>query len=141
MDGMALPQGNRNGPNCGVTAVAAAAGITFDEAWCLLAAEQPPRRPRERAWKGGTTVPQRLAVLSRLGVPYRVVFDVTGGGRRCTVATFARFAKPGKRYMVRSTRHVQLIRDGVAMDQGGPVPIEAYRCRRDYVTHAIELED
>ena len=35
-EGLALPEGARSGPNCGVTAMAIAANISFDAAWDLL---------------------------------------------------------------------------------------------------------
>lgn len=112
LDGLNPPPDNKLGPNCGVTCVALAAGISFQQAWNEFA-----RHHRSGRWKGSTTHIQRKAVLDKLGVKY-VELKLTKG---CTLKSFIlKHASKNKLYMVRTTRHVQMIKDNIISDQAGP---------------------
>ncbi len=63
-----LPQDNKRGPNCGVTAIAASSGISFNRAWSLCASKQSGKR-----FKGGTYHITRIKVLDHNGMPYQVM--------------------------------------------------------------------
>ena len=127
--GFALPDGARLGPNCGVTAVAIVCGITFDEAWTSL------RFGRNRNWKGRTTVSDWLRVLVSRNVPFEVRLP-----RPTTLQHWATFyAKPGTTYMVRTTGHVQVVKDGWVIDQLGPRRVSQFWGRRKRISHIIEI--
>lgn len=111
-DGLALPADARMGPNCGVTAVAIVAGVSFAEAFAML------RGSKSARWKGRTTESERLAVLARLGVTLSRIHV-----RRMTLATLARRLDPTRRYIVRTTGHVQVLQGGQMIDQCGPRPV------------------
>jgi len=140
------------GGHCGVLAVALLAGRSFQEAWGALS---PPGLRRGR-WKGATNHPARMAVLRRWAVPVRTAMHMTAadlrfmGGKsplasfdralpRCSVATFARdHAKPGVTYMLRVSRHVVTLRDGIVIDQQHAAPAASHRSGRCIVTHSVE---
>lgn len=136
LDGMALPEGNRIGPNCGVTAIAVAAGVDFDTVWNLLKAGMSPDRARK--WKGGTSHSQRVAVLHMLGVRFTEI-PMRRKMRLRTVAQWS-MTTPGVRYMVRTTGHVQILRDGIILDQAGPVAAALHWGRNKLVSHITRLD-
>lgn len=125
-EGMSLPSDAIFGPNCGVTAVAIVAGVPFATAWAQLG------RGHGKSWKGRTTHAQRIQALKVLGVSFDELEP-----RRMTLETFVRrFAKPGARYMVRTTGHVQVVQDGMVADQGGVVEAAKHWGRRKFVSRA-----
>lgn len=127
--GLALPQGARMGPNCGVTAVAIVCGLTFDEAWNKL------RGNRNANWKGRTYVEDLLKALYDHGIKYECRREFG-----YTLHTFVKcFARPGVRYIVRTSGHVQVVKDGWAVDQLGSKPIASFWGRRKRVSHVIEI--
>lgn len=136
MDGLALPAGNKLGPNCGVTCVAILAGVSFDEAWRALA----EIAGRKGSWRGGTTVAQRLKALDRFGVRY---VDVSPDPARPlpTLKTFARRHRHDRAavYMVRTSKHVQLVWGDVVIDQSGHCPAVAHWGRNKRVTHVHRI--
>lgn len=138
MDGMTVPAGTRMGPVCGVVAVAAAAGVDFDTAWRVmepLARVYLPAACR-RGWNGLSTSRMREKALQQLGVGFHTVRFP-----RMQLRTFAEHARPGVLYMVRTTGHVQMVRNGSAMDQGGVRSISRWNgMDRKLVSHVIEIE-
>lgn len=137
------------GGHCGVLAVAIFAGRTFEEAWAALA----PKRGR---WSGGTRHGDRVAALRSWGIPLRTVLHLPAHecsywqGRsplltydasapRCSVATFARrHAKPGVTYMLRVSRHVVTLRDGIVIDQTQAAPAASHWTAKKIVTVSVE---
>jgi len=112
MTALALPQGAWLGPNCGVTAVAVAAGVSMLEAWdtfkhvCNM----------HKNWKGATRSKDRYMALDALGVNY----EIKQGFGGMTLKQFAlSVAKPGVMYIVTTTGHAQVVMDGKILDQGG----------------------
>ena len=47
---------------------------------------------------------------------------------------------PGKRYMVRTTGHVQVLQDGWVVDQGGVKHIDEYRGAGKIVKDAVRIK-
>lgn len=122
----------RKGPNCGVTAVAVISGISVTEAFAILRTIGN----RTGRWKGVTNVAQRAEALELLGVKTKAwaLKD------RMRLETWVRDrAEPGKTYMVRTTGHVQVVRDGWVMDQSGLWRTCAFRPRKKLVTHVTEV--
>lgn len=114
MTALALPQGAWYGPNCGVTAVAIAAGVSMLEAWntfkkvCNM----------HKNWKGATRQSERLKALDALGVKYENLSIFAGR----TLGYFCNVSKdkmPGTMFIVTTTGHVQIVMDGKIVDQGG----------------------
>jgi hypothetical protein len=140
MDGMSLPADNRRGPNCGVTAIAIVAEISFAEAWEALAKARPlaGHRKPTGGWKGRTTAASRRVALELLGVS---CLEVPLPWRGCmTLATFVkRCAKPGRRYLVTTSGHAQVVQNGHVADQTGSHPIALYWGRNKRVTHLVEV--
>lgn len=53
-----------------------------------------------------------------------------------TLRAFAMYhAKPGVAYLVRTTGHVQVVKDGWIIDQLGPKPASAHWGARKFVSH------
>jgi hypothetical protein len=114
-----VPLGNQKNGNCGVTAVAAVAGVHFDEAFALL----KKIGGRNSNWKGSTRVATRKKALEKLGVK----FAETTLSRRHTLATWIEWdAKPDAVYVVTTTRHVQVVHGRTVLDQSGPEDIADY---------------
>ena len=139
----ALPRDAFMGPHCGVQAVAIVAGKSLNEMLTYFKQTRPIARGNR--WSGGTRHHDRVAVLDDIGAAYDVMTrnDMPGYERRkINLAQFvARFAKPGKVYMVTTTGHVQLVKDGVVLDQGGPKPIAEFRGRRKYLSADVLVFD
>jgi len=115
---MTLPTDNRVGRNCGVTAVAVMAGVSFTEAWNELKAI----RSAGSRWTGATSHADRQKALTGFGVS---LSNITVP--RTTLSTFIKkHAKAGVRYMVRTTGHVQIVLDGMVLDQLGNKPVAKY---------------
>lgn len=134
---LARPVGDKLGRNCGVTCVAVLAGVPFDAAWlaCWQAIRKGGRRKIRGRWNGGTTNSERLEALTNLGVTMAEVRLP----RRMRLETFVRlYARPGQAYMVRTGRHVQLVKDGRVLDQNVPeaVPVGEFWGRNKMVTLA-----
>jgi len=129
IDNFDLPMDARRGPNCGVTAIAASTGQSFERVWNLCAKHLTHRK----RFKGGTIHEQRLKVLDELGADYEVVEH-----ERMTLVAFCqRVARPRTTYMVTTTSHVQLVRiiEGQAyvLDQRGCKAISEYWGRRKFI--------
>jgi hypothetical protein len=131
-DGFVLPDGadgRRRQPICGVLAVAAVSGRSFQEVWDWMAPQMGPK------WKGATDHEERARALNHFGVRF-------GELRRCCMPLrwFVRLvARPGITYMVRTTKHVQLVRDGWVMDQSGVVPAAEHWGQRKRVTYYVVI--
>lgn len=134
LDRLALPSGNALGPNCGVTAVAIAANISFAKAWETLA---PYHKPNGRKpWRGETTVSSRLKALDELGVDYTAI-----PLRPASLTSVVRSLRPGTLAMVRTTQHVQVVLNGFVVDQRGRKPIAEYWGRNKRATHITIINE
>lgn len=138
---IAVPQGYTPGisprRSCGVVAVAAATGLPFEVIWEYMKSKQPKsRRPR---WAGATSEKLRFMALRHFGVKFDVQVFV-GGTRAPTLTKFCEWhAKPGVLYMVKTFKHVTMVRDGIAMDQSGSSPVAEHRCARVIVKNIVTI--
>jgi hypothetical protein len=124
-----LPPGAFAGPNCGVTAVAIAAGVSMSKAWNLFTANYT----MSSNWRGGTRHNERLTVLDQLNVTYREFKS-----ERMTLTAFAANTKgDDKTYMVTTTGHVQMLRNGQVLDQRGVVPVGKHWGRRKFINKPV----
>jgi hypothetical protein len=138
-EGLLPPADTVRGRNCGVTAVAILTGGTFAETF----AQFRHVLKKSGRWKGRTTDADRRMVLATLNVTLREVplpplYNPAIAGRltrRMTLERFVRcYAEKGVRYLVRTTGHVQVVRDGFVSDQCGCEPIGKFWGRRKRVT-------
>ena len=144
IDNFTYPQDARRGGVCGVLAIAASTGQSFERVYSLCASYS-----RQKRFQGGTTLEQRLKVLNHLGVKYdRILVDrhsFTAKDTslpRMTLKKFASwYAKPDTTYMVTTTHHVQLIRiiegEPYALDQSGCKHIDEFWGRKKYISRDI----
>ena len=130
--GLSVPSDIRKDGLCGVLAVAVAAGRTLGEVYRYMA-----RRHRGN-WKGSTTNVERMNALTHYGVKYiglsliPNVYNVQRWARLC--------ARPDVSYIVTTTRHVQVIRNGFVIDQQGLKIIADYWAKGKKVISVLEIE-
>ena len=143
MEHLALPVDAQRGPNCGLTALAVVAGVTLAEATAEYIRVYP--RYVGSNWKGGTRWDYTTQAAENLGVRYvddtpldphpllRIV-------KRMSLKTFVKkYALPGKRYIIRTTGHVQVVQDSRVIDQGGVRHIDEYRGAGKIVKNALRI--
>lgn len=130
-EGLALPMDATRRPVCGVVVVAAVAGVTFSDAWGLLAGMHKP------GWKGWTDERVRNTALMHYGVKLARIHV-----NRTTLNALAPRLDPERRYIIRTSRHVQLVYRGQVLDQGGwrPISPKDWACRK-YVTSVLRVEE
>lgn len=136
---MRRPEGvGAHQPVCGVLAVAIAADRPFLEVFGLFAEK------RSGNWKGRTTPQERVRVLTLLGVNYQT--HQAGLSkllpRQMTLACWVReFARPGVTYIVTTSGHVQIVKDGEVLDQTNPfaVPVGRHWGHRKMVRMVLEI--
>ena len=129
------PEDQRKGPNCGVTALAVTAGISFNKAWQTFKAVNP--RKYNARWKGGTYSSDQQKALEKLGVD----FD-TLELPKMTLANFVReYTKKDALYMVTTTGHVQTVLNGEVIDQAGKKPIGNFWGSRKLVKRAHLIKE
>ena len=132
------PTDQRSGPNCGVTATAICAGVSFGRAWNVWRALGGYYARRN--WKGGTYTSDQAKALEKLGIEHEnVPFN------RCTLNALAATLERGKVYMVTTTSHVQSVTiddQGAAFvaDQRGVKPIADYWGKKKFVTKVREIK-
>jgi len=142
-EGLALPEGARIGPNCGVTAMAIAAGISFDSAWDLL--ERVDRRSKK--FTGATFDADRERAYKKLGlkttkINWKDRYDIAKkkGNLNLTLRNFVEWGTAkGKTYIVTTTGHVQVVKDGWVIDQGGAKPIEEFHGKAKHIDSIHEV--
>ena len=143
MEHLALPVDAQRGPNCGLTALAVVAGVTLAEATAAYIRQYP--RYVGSNWKGGTYWTYTMQAAKHLGVRYvddtpldpRYTIRIV---KRMSLKTFVKkHALPGKRYMVRTTGHVQVLQDGMVIDQCGVRHIDEYRGAGKIVKDALRI--
>jgi len=123
MEKLALPTDATRGPNCGLTALAVVAGVTLADATAAYIRQYP--RYVGSNWKGGTRWTYTMQAAKHLGVRY---VDDMPLDTRMSLKTFVKkHAIPGKRYMIRTTGHVQVVQDNMVIDQAGVRHIDEYR--------------
>jgi len=143
MEHLALPVDAQRGPNCGLTALAVVAGVTLAEATAAYIRQYP--RFVGSNWKGGTRWTYTMQAAKHLGVRYVDDTPLEDGYnirivKRMSLKTFVKkHTLPGKRYMVRTTGHVQVLQDGMVIDQCGVRHIDEYRGAGKIVKDALRI--
>jgi len=143
MENLALPADAQHGPNCGLTALAVVAGVTLAEATAAYIRQYPNYVGSN--WKGGTRWTYTMQAAKHLGVRYVDDTPLEDGYnirivKRMSLKTFVKkHTIPGKRYMVRTTGHVQVLQDGMVIDQGGVRHIDEYRGAGKIVKDALRI--
>ena len=130
------PKDQRRGPNCGVTATAICAGVTFSTAWNTWRRIGSKGYPKHygKYWRGTTQTHYQPKVLDALGVEYNeVAFN------RCTLKRMVSTLERGKLYMITTTGHVQSVMDGMVIDQSGAEPVAEHWGARKYVVRCLEI--
>jgi hypothetical protein len=138
-EGLDLPTGSRGGGNCGVTATAIAAGISFDQAWDLFK-KHCPRIKNSKNWEGGTWCGEREIVMHKLGLKYEMISQrKLRDSKTVRMPTLKKFVewhtKKGIVYIVTTTGHVQIVKDGWVIDQRGARAIDEFWGRNKIVDH------
>jgi hypothetical protein len=136
-----LPADARSGPNCGVTALAVAAGVSFARAWNTFATVGN----YGRRWKGATFTHHQGPALDKLGIKWHSTVPAGGGnwfaGKGKTVKYFVEnHTRPDTLYMITTGSHVQLALNGMMLDQCGPKPVDEYRFERCIVKRVLVIE-
>ena len=150
-EGFVNPDDQVTGPNCGVTAVSIAMGISFKQSWEL----HKRVGKKSNKWKGSTFKQDRTKVLRLLGAKYRVLdryTDITTYGREkntknLTLAynpiTLQKYVKWccnfSSTYIITTTGHVQVVKGGWVIDQTGSKPIHEFWGKGKRVMEVIEI--
>ena len=142
-EGLSLPEGARSGPNCGVTAMAIAANISFDSAWDLL--ERVDKRSKK--FTGATFDADREIAYKKLGlkttkINFKDRYDIAKkkGNFVLTLKNFVEWGTvKGKTYIVTTTGHVQVVKDNWVIDQGGAKPIAEFHGKAKHVDSIHEV--
>ena len=129
------PADQRPGPNCGVTALAVSAGISFQKAWQTFRAVNP--RVYNNRWKGGTYTSDQTKALERLQIAfYNLPIQKTN------LKNFVRdYTQRDTVYMVTTGRHVQTVLNGHVIDQQGKKPINEYWGRKKFVQNVRVIKE
>lgn len=134
------PDDQKRGPNCGVTATAIAAGVSFNRAWNIYKTLGKAYYAK-RQWKGGTFTRDQATALEKLRIEFSEyksgTCDAIGGTLQNFVKTWA---MDGKLYMVTTTSHVQCVMNGHVIDQRGKVPLADYWGKRKRVKAIKEIQ-
>ncbi len=138
VDGMALPSDATMGPNCGLTAMAIAAGCTLAESRAAYLKHES----KKGNWKGGTRKLPRALALRDLGVQYEAIIGLNGYSflPRVSLKKFCEnHTVPCKRYIVTTTGHVQIVRGDEVIDQQGKVNINDYWGKGKIIKDILEI--
>ncbi len=111
-------------PNCGLTAMAVAANITLKEATEAYqkACVELRGKPMQGNWKGRTYDSIRLvAMIKHLGLKLTKC-PVKG----MTLKKLTRYLQKDVKYIVTTTGHVQVVENGIVVDQSGVCAINDY---------------
>ena len=130
-----LPEDNRKGPNCGVTAIAVSSGVSFAKAWQTFQAVNPYRYGSR--WKGGVTQSDIEAALTRLKIAAEKL-----PRQKMNLKRFVKeHTRPNTVYLVTTGRHAQTVLNGEVIDQSGKKPIDDFWGRRKFVDRAIIIKE
>jgi len=103
LEGFQLPEDVEVKENCGVVAVAVAAGKPYKTIEGLFRLHCPGTLGKR--WKGGTSHSERLKVMAKIGLTYEAK-EIRG----MNLNTFCdKIMRINELYMVTTTRHVQLV--------------------------------
>lgn len=134
------PSDQKQGPNCGVTATAICAGVSFNRAWNVYKTLGKAYYAK-RNWKGGTFTRDQATALRKLGIEWHDV-----DFNRCNLKTLVATLERGKVYMITTTSHVQTVTvdergNGFVVDQQGVKSIDDYWGKKKFVTKIREIHN
>jgi hypothetical protein len=134
---MALPRDARKGPNCGVTAAAVATGCSFAESWNLIKTTHNKRKN----WRGSTYFWELDCVFNAFGLKTKLIsLPVRPGRRHIQLKTLVRdYLDPTKRYVIWTTKHVQVVRGDELIDQAGLRPVKTKGWAGKRVKKIVEI--
>ena len=123
------PDGMPSGkPNCGVVALATTLNLPYDKAYNYL------RRHKGAGWKGSTKVSDLLDGVKALGGKYT---EISSGG---TLKKWIEWNTiPDATYLIRVSKHILAVRNGIVVDQSEVLPVDEHHFRRCRVTHAYKI--
>ncbi len=129
------PTDQRKGPNCGVTALAVSAGISFQKAWDTFRAVNP--KVYNKRWKGGTYPSDQARALERLQIAfYSLPVEKTN------LKNFVRdYTARDTVYMVTTGSHVQTVLNGHVIDQQGKRHVAEYWGRKKFVQNVRVIKE
>ena len=138
------PTDQRSGPNCGVTAVAIASGVSFSRAWNVFKT-MGVSYYQKRNWKGGTYTHHQANALDKLGIEFMNYTGSNCDGIDKTLASFCKeWVDEGELWLVTTTGHVQSVtRHGgkvYVIDQKGAKDIGDYWGKRKRVKNAKHIK-
>lgn len=120
-------------PICGILAVAIAANVSYPVAYAACKRNLPTHAKR---FGGKTWKEQRDKALSQLGIAHKTMYEP----HRLSVMLFcARYAEPGKTYILEVRGHVMTFKDGYIIDQVRVVPWQSYSHPRIKLQRVIEI--
>ena len=129
--GISVPTDIKNQGLCGVLAIAVVTGKTLGEVFSFMA------RKHKGNWKGSTTHQERILTMKTFGVKF---IDLGVPNFLINLERWTkRYALPNKTYMVQTTGHVQVIRNGHIMDQGGCRLVGLSRLKGKKVVNVLEI--
>ena len=115
-------------PLCGVCAVANVANVGVVDAFY----DFKKKLKKSHQWKGRTKYSCRSKMLKHYKIKHKALNDVP----RVTLSKFVEwYTVKGKAYIVTTTSHTQVVKDGMVTDQRGTFPIAEYwgKSKRLYV--------
>ena len=122
-------------PCCGVAAVAHVAGLSIADTFEIF----KTKLKKKSNWKGRTYDCERVVIMNALKVQHR---EYKGAGHRVTLAKFIdQHTKPDTTYMIRTTSHVQVVRNGVITDQRGNSSVSDYWGSRKIVKSVLIIKN
>jgi hypothetical protein len=129
--------------NCGVVALASVTNLSLAEVKVLYRKLNPDmrkNRTRRDGYKNFSTGNMgRMKVLNHLGIKYKT--DSYGYLGFSLIKFVTRYAKLNVTYMVTTRNHVQMVRNGIVMDQGGPKSIREFWGRRRRIAGSVLIFD
>ncbi|MBG23718.1 MAG: hypothetical protein CMF22_10380 [Idiomarinaceae bacterium] len=126
-------------PNCGLTAMAVAAGKTLKEATEAYqkACEKVRGRRMQGNWKGRTYNRIRdKAMVEYMGLKLQRI-PVHG----MSLQKLSRYLQPNVKYIITTTGHVQVVESGCVVDQSGVFSMDEYWGRRKKVTDVLVIKE
>lgn len=140
IQGMSLPKDAKSGPNCGLTSLAIVAGCSLKEAEEAYqqSLEAIVGRRMQGNWRGRTYMEPLKRAMTKKGVKYATMLGVP---QKVLHRFIKENADPNKRYLIRTTGHIQIVRGNMVVDQAGLKPIDNYWGRRKQVKEILVIDD
>lgn len=125
-------------PVCGVVAVAVATSKPFKYVKQRIASTHKSN------WRGSMRHSEITSTIKKLGAELTRDSELTQQYRERPLHEFVRYSflkNPNSTYLVFTTKHVQVVRSNMAVDQGGLKKIGDYRWRRKKINSIYEIKN